>query len=469
MAGVAAGHPATAQVGADILAAGGTAADAAVAAVLTACVGETIMTGLGGGGFAIYFEAATGQVTCLDFFCAVPGTDRDRPAEPMRPIPVSFGAVPLAYEIGGASVGVPGVPAGCGELHRRYGRLPWSEVVAPAIALARCGVPLPAMHAAALPSVAPALTVGPGARVYAPEGDLLGPGDLLYHPGLADALTTLAAEGPATFYTGAVAQTLVAAVRGDGGALGPADLAGYRVLVQPARTARLAGRTVLARSDLNRTVATVAALPGDLAALDRPRRAVALAGALASRDRGGHGETTNVSVLDRHGNACVVTTSLGIGSGVWLPGLGVHLNSMLGEGELRGPGEPDPGSRMSSMMCPMVVLDAAGRVELALGSAGASRIRTAILHTLLGVLLDAVDVPDAVALPRFHVATGGGRAVAHAEPDLPGDECAALAAAGYELNRWQRRNHYFGGVSAVGPAGAAGDPRRDGVGLMVAA
>src|SRR5919112_3298756 len=140
-AGVAAAHPATAEVGVQILRAGGTAADAAVAAVLTTCVAETIYTGLGGGGFATYFEAATGEVTCLDFFAAVPGTDGDRQPGPMVGVDVFFGGMPQVYSIGGASVAVPGVPAGCGEVHRRWGQLPWAEVVAPAAALARAGVP----------------------------------------------------------------------------------------------------------------------------------------------------------------------------------------------------------------------------------------------------------------------------------------------------------------------------------------
>src|SRR4051812_39618551 len=81
-AGAPASPPATARAGVQVLRDGGTAADAAVAAVLACCVAETIFTGLGGGGFATYFEAATGEVTCLDFFVAVPGTDGDREPGP---------------------------------------------------------------------------------------------------------------------------------------------------------------------------------------------------------------------------------------------------------------------------------------------------------------------------------------------------------------------------------------------------
>ncbi|HEY2947541.1 MAG TPA: gamma-glutamyltransferase [Micromonosporaceae bacterium] len=460
-AGVAAGHPATAEVGLRILAAGGSAADAAVAAVLVSCVAESVLTGIGGGGFATYYDAASRTVTCLDFFCSVPGLDADAVRGPMVPIEVNFGGVPLSYSIGGASVAVPGVPAGCGEVHRRWGRLPWQRVVEPAISLARSGVLLPAAQARTLTEVYPALVPGDGAAIYQPNGRLLEGGDLLLHPGLDVALARLAEEGPTAFYTGSFGDRLCEAVRGAGGTIGPADLAAYRVLELPVAAAPLADATVFGRTDLNRTIPTIAALPPKLAVMPRPERAVAIAEALRVYGRQKLGDTTNIAVVDDEGDACVVTTTLGIGAGVWLPGLGVHLNSMLGEGELLTP-DLAPGRRMSSMMCPVVVVDDDGDLVAAAGSAGASRIRTALLDTLIGVLVDGLDMPAAIARPRFHVVDDA----VHVEPGYPEDELTALADAGYTVNRWDRISHYFGGVSGVGRAGAAGDPRRGGVGLL---
>jgi gamma-glutamyltranspeptidase/glutathione hydrolase len=171
----------------------------------------------------------------------------------------------------------------------------------------------------------------------------------------------------------------------------------------------------------------------------------------------------------------VVTVTLGIGSAVWLPGLGVHLNSMLGEGELITP-DLAPGQRMPSNMCPLVVIDDNGDLVVAAGSAGASRIRTALVHTLVNVLVDGVDMLSAISRPRFHVVDDpltdpagngpNGQPVVHAEPGYPEEELAALQSAGYAVNRWDHVSHYFGGVSAVGYAGAAGDIRRGGVGLL---
>lgn len=461
-AGVAAGHPATAAAGLGILEAGGSAADAAVAAVLASSAAESILTSIGGGGFATYYDAARQSVTCLDFFCSVPGLDGDRIAGPMDPIEVSFGGVPLMYSIGGASVAVPGVAAGCGVVHERWGRLPWHQVVEPAIALARSGVALPPAQARTLASVAPALLPGDGAGIYAPRGVLLRGGELLHHPGLARALTALADEGPAVFYTGALGRALVDAVRAAGGALGPEDLAAYRVDELPVERADVADRSVFGRADLNGTVATLRALPANVAELARPERAVALARTLRERSRQRLGDTTNVSVVDPDGNACVVTTTLGLGAGVWIPGTGINLNSMLGEDELLT-ADLVPGRRMASMMCPLVAVDPDGSLVVAAGSAGASRIRTALVDTLLGVLVDGLDMASAVARPRFHVV---GETV-HAEAGYPEDELAALTDAGYLVNRWDHLSHYFGGVSAVGLDGAAGDPRRGGAGMLL--
>jgi gamma-glutamyltranspeptidase/glutathione hydrolase len=130
---------------------------------------------------------------------------------------------------------------------------------------------------------------------------------------------------------------------------------------------------------------------------------------------------------------------------------------MLGEGELIK-GSLAPGDRIASMMCPLIALDTKGRLVLALGSAGASRIRSALIQTLTGVFVEGMTVTQAVRKPRLHPVDD----VVHLEPDYPAAEAEALAQAGFRVNRWKFTNHYFGGVSAVGTSGASGDPRRAG-------
>ena len=134
--GVAAGHPATAEAGAWALERGGSAADAAVAAVAASCVAETVMTGLLGGGHAIYWDASTGSAWNLDCFCAVPSGEGGELLE----LRVPFGEELVHYAVGPASCAVPGVAAGLGALWEAHGRLPWRRLVEPALRLGREGV-----------------------------------------------------------------------------------------------------------------------------------------------------------------------------------------------------------------------------------------------------------------------------------------------------------------------------------------
>jgi len=154
-AGVAGGHPATVEAGIIVLENGGNAADAAVAASLASCVAETVMTGLLGGGHAVYYEAATGRVRNLDCFVAVPGLGDELQDAELLHLDVPFGAELVHYAVGPASCGVPGLPAGLEALSREHGRLPWRRLVEPAIELARDGVDFPPAHAACLAMLAP--------------------------------------------------------------------------------------------------------------------------------------------------------------------------------------------------------------------------------------------------------------------------------------------------------------------------
>ena len=456
-AGVAAGHPATAAAGMAILAAGGSAADSAAAMILAGCVAETIFAGLAGGGFATWYDAHRRTVTCLDFFVAVPGLDGTVPGKP-RDISIVFGSVALPYAVGGPSVAVPGTPWGAAELNRRFGRLPWADVVRPARDLAARGVEFSAAHAGLLPEIAPAMLLGAGKESYSrPHGGgrrLVKAGDRIDHPGLTDTLAALASRGPQELATGDIGRALVQAVRDDGGALSLQDMAAYRVAdLEPMRVP-FAGRTVHVRdNDLDGFGRTAAAL--DEAAVRRggADRALALVTALRAPAR--RAETTSVVAVDGLGNACAATHSLGMGSGVWAGG--VHGNSMLGEGELLRE-RLLPGSRMASMMVPSVVTDPAGRLVFAGGSAGGSRIRPALLQVMAGVLAEGKGVADAVAAPRMSVTDQ----VVHLEPGFPPRVIEALQAAGEEVVLWDSPRPYFGGVAAVAADGPAADFRRGG-------
>jgi gamma-glutamyltranspeptidase/glutathione hydrolase len=175
------------------------------------------------------------------------------------------------------------------------------------------------------------------------------------------------------------------------------------------------------------------------------------------------GSTTHISVLDGEGRACAVTCTNGEGSGIVVPGTGIHLNNIMGEEDLNPGGffTAPPGRRMPSMMAPTVVIGDSG-VELVLGSAGSNRIRSAILQTIVGVVDHGLDAAAAVDAPRAHFEQG----IVYAEPGI---DVGALSAAGREVVSFRERNLFFGGVQAVerdpdtGRLTGAGDPRRGGV------
>jgi gamma-glutamyltranspeptidase/glutathione hydrolase len=460
--GVAAGHPATARAGLEILADGGSAADAAVAASLASCVAETVMTGIAGGGHAIWLEGTDGRAELLDFFVAMPGLGGP-PREPeLIELGVPFGAELVHYFIGIASCAVPGVPAGLDALWRRAGRLPWERVVEPALRLARDGVEMPRQHAACLAMLAPVMTLREGERMYSPGGRLLEAGDRLEQPGLVRMLEIVAAESACTFYEGTLADALISLMEERGGLVTRADLEEYEVEWLEPVTTDYAGTRIHTRGGLSQLVDTLAALP-PLGACDEAERAVVLARVLAAPPYSGrtYDDTTNLCTVDSEGSAVVLTTSLGLGSGDFIPGYDVHLNSMLGEADLLI-GPLQPGKRMESMMAPTVVLDDEGLV-VAAGAAGGTRLRPALVQVLSGILDERLPPQSAVDRPRLH-STG---TLVHLEPGFDENAVGALEDSGYEVKRWDALHHYFGGVSLVGRSGAAADPRRSGAFLTL--
>ena len=456
---IAAGHPATVEAGLEILGEGGSAADAAIAACVASCVSETVMTGLLGGGHAIVFDASSDLVRNLDCFVAVPGLGAERHEVELLEVDVPFGAELVHYAVGIASCGVPGVPAGLEALHREHGRLPWPRLLEPALRLARKGVEFPEAHAACLAMLAPVMTMNEGARIYSPGGELLPAGGRLEQPGLVPALELLTEEGPRTFYDGSLADALLELMDERGGLVTRADLEAYAAVWTEPVESGYAGKRFLSRAGLSALPEAFSRLPR-LRGLSPAERALTLARTLA--DAGPESHTTNLVTTDVDGNTCVLTTSLGLGSGDFLPGLDLHLNSMLGEAELIR-GALEPGDRMGSMMAPSLAFDAEG-LTFAAGAAGGTRLRSALVQVTAGILDEGLDPQEAVSQPRLHPAAG----LVHLEPGFPEEVLAALADAGLEVRAWPALHHYFGGVSVVTRNGAAGDPRRSGAAATLA-
>ncbi|HLY86715.1 MAG TPA: gamma-glutamyltransferase [Gaiellaceae bacterium] len=451
---VAAGHPLTAEAGADVLRGGGNAVDACIAAAAVSWVCESPLTGLGGGGFLLVHLAGDAHPHLLDFFVAVP--QGAGAAEELVELVVDFGGTQQIFFTGPASVAVPGTGAGLWEAHGRWGSLPWPELLAPAAGVARDGVVLDEPRAY-LHEILDALLR------HSPEGDALyGPGRALdvgerfAIPELADTLDRLALEGPDCIYRGELAERIAAHVP-----VTLDDLAGYRVIErEPLEVSYRGGvlRTNPPPSSGGRLLAV-----GLEALGDAEPTALAVARAMQAQEAEAAGGTTHISVVDGDGNAAALSCSLGSSSGIVVPGTGIHLNNMLGESHLTG-GE-HPGERLTSLMAPSLY-EQAGRPRLVLGSAGSRRLHGAIFQVVANVAGRGLGVEEAVEAPRMHAAEG----IVHCEDPAAGDE---LEAAGLPVVRWGERNLFFGGVSAVeiredGSLAAAGDPRRGGASVVVA-
>ncbi len=469
---VAAGHPLTAEAGAGALRAGGNAVDAALASLMCACAAEPLLTGLGAGGYLLV-GAPDGTDVLLDFFveAAGRGADPGRPRADLVPVDVSFGDADQRFHVGAAAVGAFGVPAGVCEAHRRWGTRPLAELAAPGIAAARGGVVVNAQQAYLADILSGIVASSPEARAtFEVDGRPAREDDRVAYPDLADALERLAGEGEAPFYTGDVAAAVCAAVAERGGRLTPADLAAYRpVAREPVRVA-YRGRTVVTNPPPSAGGTLIASALAELDAAPGPPGLEAMVAALrhAQQRRTPEflqqlGSTTHVSVIDADGWACAVTTSNGEGSGVVVPGTGVHLNNMLGEEDLSPLGffTHPAGRRLPSMMSPTLVRAADGTIEAALGSAGSNRIRSAVVQVLSRLLDDGLEAGAAVRAPRVHWEAG----TTYCEP---GVDAAAIAAAGGTVRPFRALNLFFGGAQCVarapdGSLAGAGDPRRGGV------
>ena len=495
----------TAEAGADVLRGGGNAVDAAVGAVLMSFAAESTLTGPGAGGFML-IHTASGEDHLLDFFVAAPGrgVDAPQPAE-LEAIEIEFAADAIqVFHIGPSSCGVYGTTAGLAEALSRFGSAGFEALVAAPARAARDGVEVTPMQEHLFRILGPILRSTPeGRAIYEPAGRPLRAGERVMLPELADLIERLGREGPTFLYRGDVAGAVSDWVLEHGGLLTRDDLASYEVVERAAARARYRGREVLTNPPPSSGGILIAysldllervGRPGDVRTLvevmDRTNRArteefliglhsegylerllakEAMEGA-ATEVRTRLGSTTHISVLDDEGASVSVTCSNGSCSGVVVPGTGVLLNNMLGEQDLNPLGyhRHAAGRRIPSMMAPTLVLRD-GVTEVALGSAGSNRIRSAILQTILGVVDDGLSAQAAVDRDRLHFEDG----TVEAEPGIRAGALDEMERDGWRVHRWSERHLYFGGVQAVardpvtGELTGGGDPRRGGAAVVV--
>ena len=509
---VAAGHPLTAAAAHDVLRAGGNAYDAVIAALAASFVTEPVLSSPGGGGFLLAAPARE-RPRVYDFFVQTPR--RRRPADDVEfyPVTVDFGPARQEFHIGRGTVAAPGMVRGIAQIHAELATMPLCELVAPACRLAVDGVAVSEYQAYLFALVEAIFSAGEACRsIFASAGapgKLVQAGERSTNPMLADALEAIALEGADLFYRGEIAASIVADMAA-GGRLDAEDLAGYRVetreplsidyrgvrmLTNPppssggtligfgldllgahgadrgrfaagrfggaAHLGRLAAvMEATAAARIEHSIAALAAL--DPASVKRWREQVAW------RMRAFRG-TTHVSVIDAAGNIASASVSNGEGSGYVVPGAGIVMNNMLGEGDLNPAGfhRWTPGERMTSMMAPTALAWPDGR-RAATGSGGSNRIRTALLQVLVNLVDFSMGVEEAVCAPRVHV-EGSFLSV---EGGFDPERIAPVLRAWPDHQLWDASNMFFGGAHTVacgrGGIEGAGDPRRGGACAIVA-
>jgi gamma-glutamyltranspeptidase/glutathione hydrolase len=512
---IAAGDAETANAAAEMLADGGNAFDAVLAALCAAPVAEPVLSSLAGGGFMLA-RPADGEPVLYDFFCQTPRVKRPAAALEFYPVDVDFGTTTQEFHIGMGAVATPGAVAGLFAVQGDLGRLPLARIVEPAVRLARRGVPVSPLQARILNIVTPIYIATDNARALfesrAAPGRVLQE-DEVYRPlAMADALEVLAHEGRDLFYRGEIARQFVEAC-GEAGALTLADLENYEVIRRRPlnclwRDARIrtnpppssGGPLIAFALAMLRDEPLPAGGPQDPAWLmsladtmaatnaartgcgidegcDEAKVAALLSDPMVAEYRNTmagravkQGGTTHISVIDEEGNAAAMSLSNGEGCGHVLP-CGIMPNNMLGEEDInpRGFHEWMPDTRISSMMAPTVVEQCDGRL-IALGSGGSNRIRTAILQVLTNTVGFGMALGDAVKTPRIHYERGLLNVEAFGAPDgFDSDAISAFAAAFGRKTLWEDFSMFFGGVHAVSLDRAAhgfsgaGDPRRGGV------
>lgn len=515
---VVSAHPEASQIGAEILRAGGSAADAAAAMAVALTLVEPQSSGIGGGAFALYFDAATQRLQAYD------GRETAPRAFPSDPFSDASGERRPFGELApsGLSVGTPGLVRLLELLHTQHGALPWEAVWTPTATLADAGFTVTPRMSRSIGlfsggdgSVMATLQHHPAATDYfLPGGAPLAAGDTLTNPALAETIRQIAAGGPEAFYTGPLAEAMVAAVQQSPrpGHLTLADLSAYEAAQRdpvcipysggrqlcghPPPTSggvtvlqilgildRLPERTEgphqlieavrLAWADRGAYLADPRVLPpGTVEALLAPeylqQRADLIGAAALSADAVQPGDlgleapedadlceegndTTHLIAVDRAGNVVSMTSSVENAFGSGLMVGGFLLNNQLTDFDDPGRANaPQACKRPRSSMAPIVVLGEDGAVELAVGSPGGARIISYVARVIDQVYTEDIDIQSAISRPNV---TGWGELEQGCgTPPLGAADVSALEAAGHSGAHLEavRLNSGIHGVQRVG-------------------
>ncbi len=528
---ITAPQPDAVEAGADILREGGSAIDALLACALMQGVVDPLMTGIGGLGILQVFDPATNRHEVIDGLSTVPAAATpgmwEHKFEGVCADGYGYMVEDQVNELGANAVTTPGILRVFEKAHAGYGRLPWGRLFQAAIDRARDGWAIrPHVHAMATMdeaaygrrSFADKLAyTRDGRDLYMEHGAPKRIGRMVHNPALAETLSDIAAHGVETFYSGALAARIAAAIADGSGLMTAQDLAAFRARVMAPMTIPYRGRTIalppppaggivvaqilriLERFDLaslghnTPEYIRVLAEAMKIAGRDKERHigdpdflpppldhllSDAYADECAARIRAGHKtsmsplpeppDTTTVSVWDGRGMVASLTHTLGTPSGVIPPGTGFMLNGAMNWYDPR-PGRAGsiaPGKRRFSSMAPTIVLED-GTPVLTIGAPGGAWIGIAIAQGLVNALDWGMPMQAAIMAPRVSATTDA----IDISNRIPRATQAALVAMGYQVNR-SPMSYAFAGLHGIsrwdGVLDGGADPQRDGYAAAIA-
>lgn len=486
---VAAGHQKTAEIGMEILKAGGNATDALIASYVASFVSEPCMGSPGGGAFALIGRQSEAPVL-FDFFCQTPGVKKEAASYDFKPYTVHFGDEEEVFYFGKGSSAVPGAIAGIFALHRHSGTIPIKELFQPGIQMMKRGVELNGFQQYDIELLKGIIGNSPtGKKVLLnSSGQPKSVGEKIELAGMADFMEVIAIEGPREFYEGYFAGIHQEQYENNGGSLSASDFKNYEVLLRSPLKFPLGDKIVFCNPiPAVGGVVMAAALeklwPDDylfpqagsqdyfnlfynsFSQARKIHRDPNLAKEwLNTQMNKKWGSTSHISIIDQWGNTAALTTTIGEGNGYFDPLSQTHMNNMLGESALLPGGFHSwkPNTRLSSMMNPTMVLGSDGE-KLVLGTGGAGRIPYALAQTLYLLFAGQKSLKESIEYPRLHIDDRYfhiEHALRQGKPD----------PAPHPLKLWKNFSLFFGGVHGVfinskGQLEAVGDFRREGVGI----
>lgn len=499
-AAVVAGHPLAAAAGSDVLRRGGNAVDAAVTMAAVMAVVRPHMNGIGADAFALIYDGKTGKMAALN------GSGRAGSlATPAHFAELNIEKMPGS---GPLTVTVPGAVSAWAAVLEKYGTISLADALAPAIHYAEDGFPVSKKLHDDLAGGVERLNEG-GRAIYAPNGRVPEPGELLKNPALARSLRLIAKEGSSAFYGGSIGKSIVEFLKPQGGLLELDDFARHKVewtqplctdyhqkrvctmppnsqgiaLLQQLRMGEqfdlaamghnstaylhtLVELKKLAFADRDRWVADPAFAPVPVdrmlaadylktrAGLVSDSAAAAVepgfTGSMASEPASGDGDTVFMMAIDQWGNAVTWVQSLfaSFGSKLVDPATGIVLQNR-GAGFTLEAGHPDqiaPGKRPFHTLTPVQVTDAKGKLEMTIGTPGGHGQTQTLTQVLDNIYLFGMTPQEAIEAPRFQSFNGRSLAI---EDRIPADVQQGLEARGHKLRVVKGWSGSFGGVQII--------------------